>query len=801
MEPLSLATPDADGFAASGPAACFRLTNVCKTYALEGGGSIQPLQKVSVSLPWNATIAVLGHSGAGKSTLLHLLGLLDTPDPPEGRAALEYWDGQRWLNYGELGSLSSSVCAHLRHRHFGFVFQNHHLLGHLTCAENVALGLTLAGQPQPQRQQRSRQLLQALHIEKCAAKKPHHVSGGEAQRVAVLRAIAHAPRVVLADEPTGNLDARNAAQVLDVLSRWRQDSTAASPRTLILVTHDIQAAFRYADVFLILSQGGIYHNRLLERAEVATPAALLDLVQLSAQPGASPTVLPDFPQLHAGRLALSDLIRLAWRDLFRREHFWGTLATLLILFFMIVLVFIGVSFQSAQHVLIGENIRHPRMLALPVNALHQTGNISAEIVAQIHALRGAHGEPLLDEQRGGAFRWNTAHELFYEGQQAPEKLAQRRSVGRSVQSGDPFLCYIEGATETVPVAFSHEQAREILATKKLLSEVCKTTPTATTVWLHYQEQPIALRVIGVVDKLPGVDEFVLPDGLYQSLNNGSFTVDPLVAALGLQPFTEAQRPRAAAFLRKRLAEEGLPLSIRAEGKTLHIAFADGSSWPLQLFRERVAQWRAALVDAGIIPAESVQITEPPPMVAEPVAPTFGMATVYVRRLEDMEETAAKLESEVKLGVDHTFLHLVRLIVHTIQPLAAMLFWLVVCAIGLAGLNLLITMSRRIAEKHAEIGILKASGMTTRGLVLLFAVEGLLQSMLVLLPAVLVGLLVRQLVLTIVQGMLDTPDANTALQTVGWEMFWLLPLLLLLCPLLGAAAAWLTALRQPAELVQ
>ena len=231
---------------------CFRLRHVRKTYCAQGE---EPptiaLDCASIDIPWNVRIAVLGHSGSGKSTLLNLLGMLDAPDPRgEERAAEILYDGAHCLAGATGKGLSDWPAAHgaerlrLRRQEFGFAFQVHHLLDYLDCRDNATLQLGLIGVPREERRRIARQLLQQCGMERHAHKLPSELSWGESQRIAVLRAIAHDPRVVLADEPTGSLDATNAGRVLDVLQHWQSRSAADHRnRTLLLATHNVNEAF------------------------------------------------------------------------------------------------------------------------------------------------------------------------------------------------------------------------------------------------------------------------------------------------------------------------------------------------------------------------------------------------------------------------------------------------------------------------------------------------------------------------------------------------------------------------------
>ena len=195
---------------------------ISKSYR-EGSSSLDVLSGLEVDVEAGDRIAILGRSGAGKSTLLHILaGLLD-PD-----------DGRVEVMGEQLSNVSSAVRARIRNRHMGFVYQFHHLLPEFSARENIAMPLLLSGAPVADATGRADELLAAVDLAERADHRPHQLSGGERQRVSVARAVATRPAVVLADEPTGNLDRENAARVLELLAELGRTNQSA----LIVVTHD-----------------------------------------------------------------------------------------------------------------------------------------------------------------------------------------------------------------------------------------------------------------------------------------------------------------------------------------------------------------------------------------------------------------------------------------------------------------------------------------------------------------------------------------------------------------------------------
>ncbi|WP_447771592.1 ABC transporter ATP-binding protein [Aeromonas veronii] len=199
-----------------------RLDAVSRRFTL-GGSEVAALDRVSLRVAEGEYLAVMGPSGSGKSTLLNVLGLLDRPD-----------EGRYWLGGEDTATLSEPALAQLRGHRIGFVFQSFHLISRLTARENVELPLMLCGITPAERHRRSQQLLGELGLENRAGHRPAELSGGQRQRVAIARAMAMAPRLILADEPTGNLDSRSGEEVITLLEGLNREQGI----TLVVVTHD-----------------------------------------------------------------------------------------------------------------------------------------------------------------------------------------------------------------------------------------------------------------------------------------------------------------------------------------------------------------------------------------------------------------------------------------------------------------------------------------------------------------------------------------------------------------------------------
>jgi putative ABC transport system ATP-binding protein len=227
-----------------------RLENLGKRYSQSRPALFE---RINLELQQGEYVAVMGESGVGKSTLLNLLAGLDRPD-----------GGRILLDGVELSALDDDAATLLRRRAVGFVFQAFHVLPYLSVSQNVALPLDLLAVPSPERGNRTLEMLRAVGLEALAARHPRELSGGEVQRIAIARALVHRPRLVLADEPTGNLDARSAAQILALLRQQIKDNAGAG----ILITHS-RAAADTADRILVLDAAGLNPLRSSEVEAVA----------------------------------------------------------------------------------------------------------------------------------------------------------------------------------------------------------------------------------------------------------------------------------------------------------------------------------------------------------------------------------------------------------------------------------------------------------------------------------------------------------------------------------------------------
>ncbi len=221
-----------------------RLESISKFYGM-GDVEVRALEEVNLTVERGEYCAIMGASGSGKSTMMNIIGCLDRPS-----------DGRYYLDDVDVSGLSDAELAHVRNRKLGFVFQQFHLLPQLSALENVMLPMIYAGVPIEERKQRATIALTKVGLEHRLNNKPNQLSGGQQQRVAIARAIVNQPVLLLADEPTGALDTRTTAEVMDIFTELN-----TSGITIVIVTHEPDVA-RLTRRIVWFRDGHVLHDRL-----------------------------------------------------------------------------------------------------------------------------------------------------------------------------------------------------------------------------------------------------------------------------------------------------------------------------------------------------------------------------------------------------------------------------------------------------------------------------------------------------------------------------------------------------------
>jgi putative ABC transport system ATP-binding protein len=224
-----------------------------KTYEM-GTNEVHALQGVSFAIQRNEYVAIMGPSGSGKSTLMNLIGCLDTPTK-----------GEYWLNGRLVSEMDDDELAHIRNKEIGFVFQTFNLLARATALHNVELPLIYSGMAAKERSERAKKSLQMVELSDRMHHKPNELSGGQRQRVAIARALVNHPSIILADEPTGNLDSQTGVEIMKLFDRLH-----AEGNTIILVTHERDIA-EFAHRVISIRDGKIASDEPMQK-QATSPA-------------------------------------------------------------------------------------------------------------------------------------------------------------------------------------------------------------------------------------------------------------------------------------------------------------------------------------------------------------------------------------------------------------------------------------------------------------------------------------------------------------------------------------------------
>ena len=223
--------------------ALVEIKDVCKVYN-PGENEVRALDHVSLTIDEQEFVAIIGHSGSGKSTLMNMLGCLDVPT-----------SGEYWLHGQDVSALTDDELSDIRNREIGFIFQGFNLIPALTALENVELPLIYRGMPREERRRLAQEALVSVGLEKRMDHRPGEMSGGQQQRVAIARAVAAKPPIIMADEPTGNLDSASGLDIMRKLTALNEEGTS-----IILITHDNKLA-QMAKRIVTIQDGRIISDR------------------------------------------------------------------------------------------------------------------------------------------------------------------------------------------------------------------------------------------------------------------------------------------------------------------------------------------------------------------------------------------------------------------------------------------------------------------------------------------------------------------------------------------------------------
>ena len=232
-----------------------KLEGVWKTYKLGKDEELPILKNVNLEIYPGSFATIMGPSGSGKSTLMHLLGLLDMPSK-----------GKIYLQGRDVSNFSEDKLAEIRGKKIGFIFQQFNLLQNLTALENVMLPMIFQGIPENVRREKAKQLLVSVNLQKRIDHKPAEMSGGEQQRIAISRSLVNDPEILIADEPTGNLDSTTGKNVMEILKKLHEEQK----KTIIVVTHDPTIA-HYSQNIIHIQDGQIVSNHFQDKEVLWAP--------------------------------------------------------------------------------------------------------------------------------------------------------------------------------------------------------------------------------------------------------------------------------------------------------------------------------------------------------------------------------------------------------------------------------------------------------------------------------------------------------------------------------------------------
>ena len=771
----------------------FVIKRAQKTFGPTEALNIKARDGMAIRIPRGKTTAVLGRSGSGKSSLLSLLGLLEEPDR-ESRTDIVYHrpsandDGAVPLEYT---ALSSADRAQLARDEFSTVLQDGHLIGHLTVRENVGLGMSLPGGSPSEVKRVSAQLVESLGLADKEMARPKELSGGEYQRVAVARGIAHGPRVVFADEPTGNLDTDTGEQALALLRCWRDQRP--DENTLVLVSHDIGQAWHHADYFIVLQDhdlkcaltkdelgtpGQSAWRTALDIPEDATGIDALHRILVTSWAGqAAPDHAVEWDRQVRWWSRPVNMLSYAFRDLFplklrpfNGSVFLATLRdtvfsvlTLLSLGVLVGVMLLGVGvYAGVQRYVAAQQRRDVRSnrLVATVGASSAAGVINAET---LEALRKELGDiesrpslvhrlaqTVIPGWRSRAPSASAVEGIYGVAEvqlfvytsdgggvtalgttMAPDSLLQ----GRLTHNGQPLSTALMPDYETEGIIAKEDWLR------RLVNPADGASFPPKTVEIDYggggrgstrEELPI----LGVVDDLPD-GSFLIGPGCWHKIRDGNWR--PSYRLARLVPPAGSDVAALVEGVSKRAAEREIPVRVRLgkdpdRGACVELESPNEGGWRKQYWQnviwENIANPVFVAAGHAVAWKQCVGLANPAAgATAIDSALDYWAAVIYLRELGSALQVAKTVENG-RTGwlIDPYVVNLCILMDRTRQ--LSMLFSFVVggCTVVLCAFNIFLLFYQTVLRKRHALGVLKGFGTPKRQITGLFVIEALYLSL-------------------------------------------------------------------------
>lgn len=726
--------------------------------------------------------AILGHSGSGKSTFLSILGILEDPDP--GVKIFYYPDDERPLASGksefDYSDLTESQKVEMRREQFGVAFQDGHLIGHMSVADNIQLPMALNGAPPREAKRVAETLAKTLDLKDKLAQRPKELSGGQYQRTAILRAMSHFPRVIFADEPTGNLDSKTAMDAMNMLRIWREES---QNHTLILVTHDLHLALKYADQFLVFQDGRLEHKT--SKADPEYEAHIFKWLQLkeSNEEGMCRGDLPKEDHTANPFRRLTYLFRYGVTDLFPlklypfewevfKVTFRDTLFSLLAIASVAILVgvlLIGYGFHNGVNTFlidqakgIGENlvtaeigqetkvddIKQPLIDELweELRTIRSKPSFLGKIVKNLTG-KSREGNPKLAVE--GIYGYKHAQIRVYKNEQSEITVP---SDGHTVTPDSPLLKRLtyEGVSLPPDKVFSATNTKGLIVKKGWLSKIFGDT-LPEKIYLNWGKRTDARRavrhdiaILAVVDDLPSAKDFLIAETTWNMMNTGSWKQNSRNAELTVSTQKDGEIILSSIRDAMKKRQSRATVSFLNRGPTEHIILVQSNNdagwtsdyWNKKIYKNSIVP---ILNEAGLI--NSIRWTLTGKVAGadnqgDPYA--YSHAAIYLNDLSAVKEVGRVIRTHpARLHVNRK-IEKEQGLRASIMEMFAVIFGVIgFCAFFLSTINIFLMFYQSVLRKRHEIGILKAFGCSRMRIASVYFIE----SMYIALCACVIGMFV------------------------------------------------------------